>query len=81
MKSTCGKAGGLRMQRVPALPASAGTQTGNVLWKQCCSTAEVIDSLFFARRVSKQAPCNDAVQMQFLFHLCYDIYIHRYTDI
>ncbi len=45
MKFTCGRAGGRRIQRVPVLPASAGIQTGSALWKQCCSIAEVIDSL------------------------------------
>lgn len=37
----CGRAGGLRTVKAPAQPESAGTQTGSVPWRPCCSTVEV----------------------------------------
>lgn len=40
-RCTCGRAGGRRTASAPARPASAGTQTGSVPWRRCCSTAEV----------------------------------------
>ncbi|TMS09195.1 Supervillin [Larimichthys crocea] len=40
MRCICGRAGGLRTAKAPAQPESAGTQTGSVPWRLCCSTAE-----------------------------------------
>lgn len=41
MRFTCGKAGGLRTVRALAQLVSAGTQTGSVQWRPCCSIAKV----------------------------------------
>lgn len=40
-RCTCGRAGGLRTARAPVRLVFAGMQTGSVLWRLCCSTAEV----------------------------------------
>lgn len=41
MRSTCGRAGGLRAVRAQARPRSTGTRTESVPWRRCCSTVEV----------------------------------------
>lgn len=47
MRFTCGRAGGLRTASAPVQLVSAGTQTGSVLWRLCCSTAKVTAALTY----------------------------------